>query len=305
MFSPKLTYLNISHYISFYDKDNSIFKQDSDKLRYKEFKSFSNHPMSGWKLSVSKYIPFNAYYSVPSFFLTHPTDDSISFAVENLFDLIPSLSIINGVIQNQLIIVNDNMTASVVIEGTPEFDLALQSLNNQSSSLSYSIKDLSVGDIVSFKSKYKSPTGFIYLGSFFNNSIFKTYSNKLFIYSPLKSHFFCFYNEKMKNLVIFTISSFKDLDLLGHNSSFSNFNLKDSFNNNDISFFKQYFNLSSDSLYSTFHREIFFLDDSKYELHNKDFYRNLFISFFPNNSFVDSDIEFVSSKISLKNLVLD
>jgi hypothetical protein len=236
MFSPKLTYLNISNYLSFYEKDNSIFKQDSDKLRNLEFKSFSNHPMSGWKLSVSKYVPFNAYYSVPSFFLTHPTDDSISFAVENLFDLIPSISIINGVIQNQIIIVNDGMTVSIVIEGTPQFDLALQSLNNQSSSLSYSIKDLSVGDIVSFKSKYKSPTGFIYLGSFFNNSIFRNYSFKLKIYDPLKSHFFCFYTEKTKNLVIFSVSSsFKDLELLGHNSSFSNFNLKDSFNNNDIS----------------------------------------------------------------------
>jgi hypothetical protein len=72
----------------------------------------------------------------------------------------------------------------------------------------------------------------------------------------------------------------------------------------DISFFKEVFNLSSDSLYTNHFREIFFLDESKYELHNKDFYKNFYYSFYHDFIFEDKDIDFISSKNSLKQLIL-
>lgn len=220
MFTAKPVLLSSSGFVSFREK-NKIHKEEYFSFPFIEF---NNVPLSGWKLvKGSQKLSFANHYTSECVKLVHPENDKISFLFSNYFDFFDKLHIINGVIQNKIIILNDSYQASIAVEGTKEYDIALETIDNVLTNKKFTVKDLVPGSIVLFDTNFKHRDGFLYLGSYFLAESKTYYSqDNVSILNSKKSHIFLSLTEDTDIPFIFGSSSLKNLHMLDFVDGLSN-----------------------------------------------------------------------------------
>lgn len=175
MFLPKKELVIINDKVSYMEnekihKEEMLMNQEKEKARWKQDKTikvvnFTNAPLANWKIQIDYAIPTNCNHGTEHIILTHPTNDfSICIPLIKFSKNIENLTILKGVIQEKILILNDSYNIDFVVEGTKEYDEAVILLNSEEEKIS--IKDLKVGNKVLLKNNFNA-SDLTYLGAFF------------------------------------------------------------------------------------------------------------------------------------------
>lgn len=140
---------------------------------------FENVPTAGYKLNIAwgGFIPIGAQYSQAYIILEHPKlDVKVPITLVAFDRVIKDLTIINGVIQEEILILNSSYSTIIAPRGTALFYTALASLE----SAYVHQNNIQVGDIVTMDSastdNTESSKGALFLGSYFA-SLLERYNN--------------------------------------------------------------------------------------------------------------------------------
>lgn len=135
---------------------------------------FANVPTAGYKVNIAwwGFIPIGAQYSQPYIILEHPElNVKVPLTLAAFDRVIKDLTIINGVIQEEILILNSSYSTIITPRGTALFYTALASLSSEY----VNQKDLNIGDVITMDSSStdnsESSKGALFLGTYFASII--------------------------------------------------------------------------------------------------------------------------------------